>query len=1066
MHLRRLIIGAAVAVATLLPVNARAVEPSQAFLDGLRERGYFDLAIEYLDAAAASRAISPQFKETLLYEKGVTLVQGARYQRDPALREQQLDEAQKILRQFIDSHGSHLLAIAARSQLGNVIVERARNQVEKAKKLSGAEKQNLHKQARAQYEEGAKVFTALVDELREKLKAYPAALDEKKDARRIEERDRYRQDFLQGQLLAAAAREEMADALDKGSKDWIATLTTAADGYKKVYENYRTRLAGLYARMYQGRCLQKLAKHKEASALFTELLANPDSPEAFRTLKLKVMALAADSWLAQELNLEVLERAVPLVESARPSEDKTDEMMSLRVSIAKACKAYASQLKAKNARDPQIKRLLDDGRKYVTYVTRFPGEYQELARKLLPDFSAGEVELTQRKEPQNFAEAHAAAKESIDAMQSAGLLVKSLPSRVAAALSSERQELQKQLDEAKQQTAKHQADAMRYCRQALQFADKETDPGDLNLVRYLICYLLFSEANYHDAVVMGEFVARKFGDSPAARACAKIAMASYLKLYGESAEDDREFESRRIISIADYIVKKWPDQPEAAEALNTLIPFMIRDKRLQEAQDYLAKIPVDSTQRGTAELKTGQALWAAYQEGSQQIRGWENGSQPPPEGLDLAARKRELDQLKSKARQTLVDGVERMRSGGEMSQVLATALLSLAQIHVDTNEPAKAVALLEDPKIGPLALVKEDDPIAQREGFAEETYKAALRAYISSLAGAKDGAAIIQKARGIMASLKQDIGSTPEGQQKLVSIYVSLARDLQRQMEIADPTVKQSLGLGFETFLRQVAADATELNVLNWVAETYRGMGESFAGVPNSPAPQSRDYFAKAAETYQKILEQGRSDAGFLSPAMANQIRIQLAKTKKSMDDFEGARTLYESILKENPMLLPAQSEAARLYQDWATAKRLPENYRKAMLGDRANPTTGKNVIWGWGQIANMTAGNAQFKEQFYEARYNLALCRYYYAMAQQDPTKQKDELQKAKRDITLTAGFYPELGGEKWKSQYDTLLKTVQKALGESQQGLAGLQNATASTAGGTPKTVPTSASSSVKKE
>ena len=51
--------------------------------------------------------------------------------------------------------------------------------------------------------QGGKVFTALAEELRAKLKTYPAALDEKKDAKKIEERDRYRQDFLQAQLLAA-----------------------------------------------------------------------------------------------------------------------------------------------------------------------------------------------------------------------------------------------------------------------------------------------------------------------------------------------------------------------------------------------------------------------------------------------------------------------------------------------------------------------------------------------------------------------------------------------------------------------------------------------------------------------------------------------------------------------------------------------------------------------------------------------------------------------------------------------------------------------------------------------
>ena len=53
-------------------------------------------------------------------------------------------------------------------------------------------------------DEAGKVFAATVEELRNKLKAYPALMDEKKEAKKAEERDRFRTDFLQAQLLAAA----------------------------------------------------------------------------------------------------------------------------------------------------------------------------------------------------------------------------------------------------------------------------------------------------------------------------------------------------------------------------------------------------------------------------------------------------------------------------------------------------------------------------------------------------------------------------------------------------------------------------------------------------------------------------------------------------------------------------------------------------------------------------------------------------------------------------------------------------------------------------------------------
>jgi tetratricopeptide (TPR) repeat protein len=1032
-----------------------ASEPAQAFLEGLRERGYYDTALDYLQSAEQNPAVSEAFKSTLVFERGVTLVAGARLQRDSALREQQLDEAQKILQQYIASQPGSLYAFSARSQLGNVMAERARARLEKSKKLAPNEKTPVLKQSRDLYGQANKEFAALVEELRAKLKTYPAALDEKKEAKKIEERDRYRQDFLQAQLLVAATKEELADTLNKGSKEWTAALTAAADTYKKIFEDYRTRIAGLYARMYQGRCYQKLGKHKEAIAFFNELLANPDSPE-FRALRIKVMSLAVDSWLAQELYPEVLDKVVKVIDSARPSEDKTDDLMHLRVATARACKEYADRLKKKNAKDPNIRKLLRDGRALVTYASKFPGEEQDAARRLLPEFAAGEVDAAgARPQPKTFVEARNAAKQAIDDMQSAGILVKTLPTRMLGLKGNDLAEVKKQLDDAKQQVAQNQDDAMEFCRLALKLTDSETDLNDINLVRYLLCYLLYGEKNYYDAIVMGEFLARRYPDSVGARPCAKIVLASFVNLYAQNQTDDKDFETSQIESIADYIVKKWPDQPESDEALNTLIPFMIRAKKLDQAQAYLARIPPDSPQRGSAELKTGQALWASYLENSRQLRAWQDGSDPPPEGFDAAAEQKELEVLKAKAGSTLSDGVERMRKSGEISRILATAVLSLAQIYVDTNEAKKAVTLLEDPKIGVLTLVENNDPAASDDAVAEETYKTALRAYISSLGSGANAKVTIDKARQVMEKLKKRMADDDQGQQRLVMIFVSLARDLQRQMEIADAAAKKSLGLGFETFLTEVAADATELNTLFWVGDTYRGMGESFGTSLKAMTPEARNYFTKAAATYQKILDRGKKEPGFLPGMMATSVQISLAKTKKNMGDYVGAREMLESILKATPTMLPAQVEAARLYQDWGgTGKGQEDNYLRAIVGARPDKAkNNQNTIWGWGQIATRTANNPQFKDQFYEARYNVALCRYQYALAQTEEAKKKEQLQRSRSDIALTAGLYPELGGEERKRQFDNLLKTIQKALGQRAGGLRDLAQPPAGSNNGTPQ-------------
>jgi hypothetical protein len=280
-------------------------------------------------------------------------------------------------------------------------------------------------------------------------------------------------------------------------------------------------------------------------------------------------------------------------------------------------------------------------------------------------------------------------------------------------------------------------------------------------------------------------------------------------------------------------------------------------------------------------------------------------------------------------------------------------------------------------------------------------------------------------------------------------------------MELAEPAVKKPLGVGFENFLTQVAAEATELDVLNWVAETYRGMGESYGTSLQSLTPEAKSYFEKAAATLQKILDRGKAERGFLSAGMETQVRMQLAQNKKGMGDYIGAREIYVSILKASPMLLPVQMEAARLYQDWGGAgKNQHENYLRAIVGAQPDPAKNKkNTIWGWGEIARMAASDTKYREQFHEARYNLALCRYNYALSKEDTAQKKEQLLRAKSDISLTAGLYPNMGGESWKSQYDNLLKNVQKALGERAVGLVAFQSpAAAATASPGAKTAPVS--------
>ena len=466
-----LLIGAAAAM--LASGSAQASEPAQAFLDALRERKYFDVAAEYLDSALKNPNVSEKFKQTALYEKGLILILGAGHERDLAVQETRLNEGQQALQQFLTDHPSHLLATAARSQLGNVLVKRAAIRVQQAGRLGPAQKQAEVKAALAMFDEAAKVFAGLVTELGERKKRFSAAIDEKKEPDLAAQRDRVRTDHLQAQVFAAATFEEKAMVFDAGSKEQIEALTKASDGYKAVYQEYRRRMAGLFAEMYQGRCQHKLGNFKEATAIFDHLLDNPDNSE-FRPLRVKVMPLAVESWFAQQLHLETVNRAVPFIESLRPGEDRTDDAMQMRLTTARACKAYAEELAKANPNEPQIRPLLAEGRKQVLFVSRTPSFHQDAARRMLPQFAGG-GDPAERLVPKNFEEGLAAARGAVTDMQEAEQQAAKLTAQIAAEqAAAKRAELEQQLAQTEKTVARLSQEAFDLSRQALSLADERS----------------------------------------------------------------------------------------------------------------------------------------------------------------------------------------------------------------------------------------------------------------------------------------------------------------------------------------------------------------------------------------------------------------------------------------------------------------------------------------------------------------------------------------------------------------------------------------------------------------
>lgn len=454
--------------------------------------------------------------------------------------------------------------------------------------------------------------------------------------------------------------------------------------------------------------------------------------------------------------------------------------------------------------------------------------------------------------------------------------------------------------------------------------------------------------------------------------------------------------------------------------------------KIDEALALLQQIPLDSPLRAQMDLLVGQIAWAEYLRGGAKVRELETAQAPAEE---IAALQTKREALKQTALTTLQGGVERMQPA-KYGKTEALAVIFLAQILVGSDRTQDAVALLENPEKGVLPKLAAGNADIEPK-IAAEAYKVALRAYVSSIASGANANDAIEKAKQTMEALARAV----EEKKTLISIYISVAQDLQKQLENAPPGQREALSKAFAAFLEQVRGEAQELDVLVWVAETFYGIAQSAVGPDGVATPAAKGYFEQAQGAYEQILSMGQNKGGdWLPKDVERTLEMKLAMIDRELGDYQGAIARFEKVLAPNNSVLNVQTEAAETLMKWGQQD--PQQYFSAIMGARKDPKTQRNVIWGWTRLSSVARQNAKpennMMETFFLARLRMAEALRGYALASKDAAQKKKHLELAERSIVEVAKAMPAMGGTEWRRKFDDVLKAVQKDLGKPTDGLS----------------------------
>lgn len=638
------------------PEAAAAVDPASIevrYLQGLRARGYYDLALDHINAALADATTPDALKPVYTFEIGRSLLDEATAMPDLERRQALLDQARQKLDAFSKAFPGHPLASEALMQFARLNLERGHTSLlmaddvktedDQGKPLpSGrAERESKLAAARAAFGEARKAY----DQAREKLTAayngFPQFIP--RTDPRFEPRERARDAFLDAELQRGVVDYEEAQTHAMGTKERAELLDKAIAQFAPLVKDFRTNNAGLHAQMLTGKSHEEKGEIREAMGIYKDLMEH--SAVELRQLQRQVQfyqvicdrkrgeyALAADEavrWLEANANYRT-----------------TEEGLGVQLELAKNIIAQLPNA-PEEERGPAIRRAVDA----LTQVAKFYSPYKPEALKLLREHQP---------------------KSAIKANQIAVLTYDDAMTQAQSAIDTHDWPL---------------AEAL--LRQAMRRAERSREIEPLNRARFMLAFVYYASDRYYEALVIAEHLAKRYPEAGLSPRAAEIGLASLTQAYNTFTAVDRLSDLDSMVELAKHTVEKWGDTDQGDNARVTLGEVALGRGEYPQAATWLEAVRDSSPNHLDAQVKAGDAHWRQ----SQRLREAGKADEADAEaklalervGGALAARDQAATPLNDPAR-----------------IVNANAL---AEIHRASGRPKEAVDLLE-----PIAKALEGSP--------------------------------------------------------------------------------------------------------------------------------------------------------------------------------------------------------------------------------------------------------------------------------------------------------------------------------------------------------------------
>ena len=623
------------------------------FVQGLRERGYYDLAGEYLDNLAKTANLPDDMKPIVEYELGKNLLESASSTGDLERRKELLDQARGKLETFTKNFPTSPLAPEALVQLARLLVERGHLAMLQSDEVkTPSEKAAKVAEARGSFGQGRTSYDTAIQKLKPIYEAFNKFIPD--DDPRKKQRDQAQIALMSAELQRAVADYEEGETYPVGSAERKKLMEAGLAQFDTLYKAYREWMVGFYARMWQAKCFMEQGELGSAMGIFNELMnhTDPRLRELQRSVgyqrilimgKRKEFALAADEalrWL-----------------QANPNARQTPDGLGVQLELAKNILAQLPEVEKPADQEAAKKRATDVLAPVVRNYSAHKAEALELLKKYKP-------------------------KNALNLNAVANMTYESAMGDADEAIAG-------------QDWARARADL----KVGVKRAQAAHDVDNLNRARYLLAYVDFKNERFYEAAIMAEHLARRYPSGGLSPKAVEIALQSLLEAYNVYKVGDRTADLDRAVSLAKYAAETWPDTEQGDFGRVVLGEVAFGRGQYLDAIAAFETVRSASGRWADAQTRLGAAHWKQ----SLVLRGKE----PPATAEADAEVQNAMGVLQAAIKARTAAGAPPSDPG------YVGNAADIADIQLEIGKPDQALALLT-PILRPLAAAKAPPELQTR----------------------------------------------------------------------------------------------------------------------------------------------------------------------------------------------------------------------------------------------------------------------------------------------------------------------------------------------------------------